>query len=300
MASAPSRIVGELSKSYPVQEGASLAFEQIRRMRGGSQSHLMRCSDGYYVVKFPGNPQGTRILANEILGGRLAKLLGLPVAEGRIIHVPEDLVRLTDDLVFELPREKTRCPAGLCFGSRYQGDPRNSSSTLNFIAGNPVNKRDLLGMLVFDKWTCNTDGRQVVYCHVQEDGQFSIDRTYRAVMVDQGFCFNATEWDFPDAPLRGRFYRTSVYDDVTGINCFEPWLTMIETKIDAAAIFKCAEGIPEEWYGASNHLVSLLEKLDRRRLKVRELLLQMARATPVTFANWVCRDIEENPYHFQH
>ena len=32
------------------------ALEQIRRMRGGAQSHLMRCtgdeSDEYYVVKF--------------------------------------------------------------------------------------------------------------------------------------------------------------------------------------------------------------------------------------------------------
>jgi len=29
------------------------ALEQIRRMRGGAQSHLMRCDDGYdYVVKF--------------------------------------------------------------------------------------------------------------------------------------------------------------------------------------------------------------------------------------------------------
>jgi hypothetical protein len=45
------------------------AVEQIRRMRGGAQSHLMRCDDGgYYVVKFQNNPQGVRILANELLG----------------------------------------------------------------------------------------------------------------------------------------------------------------------------------------------------------------------------------------
>jgi hypothetical protein len=32
------------------------ALEQIRRMRGGAQSHLMRCSDGkYYDVKFQNN-----------------------------------------------------------------------------------------------------------------------------------------------------------------------------------------------------------------------------------------------------
>jgi hypothetical protein len=54
-----------------------LALEQIRRMRGGAQSHLMRCSDGeYYVVKFQNNPQGVRILANELLATRLGARLG--------------------------------------------------------------------------------------------------------------------------------------------------------------------------------------------------------------------------------
>ena len=49
------------------------ALEQIRRMRGGAQSHLMRCSDGnYYVVKFQNNPRHPRILVNEMLGTRLA------------------------------------------------------------------------------------------------------------------------------------------------------------------------------------------------------------------------------------
>ena len=46
-----------------------LAVEEIRRMRGGAQAHLMRCADdNYYVVKFQNNPQGRRILANELLG----------------------------------------------------------------------------------------------------------------------------------------------------------------------------------------------------------------------------------------
>ena len=55
-----------------------LALEQIRRMRGGAQAQLMRCADeAYYVVKFRNNPQGPRILANELLGTRLAARLGV-------------------------------------------------------------------------------------------------------------------------------------------------------------------------------------------------------------------------------
>ena len=53
------------------------AMEQIRRMRGGAQSHLMRCLDGYYyVVKFQNNLQHRRVPVNELLGTRLAKRLG--------------------------------------------------------------------------------------------------------------------------------------------------------------------------------------------------------------------------------
>src|SRR5258708_9140191 len=70
------------------------ALEQIRRMRGGAQSHLMRCDDGYYyVVKFQNNPQHTRVLVNELLGTRLAARLGLPTTPVAIISVSEDLIR---------------------------------------------------------------------------------------------------------------------------------------------------------------------------------------------------------------
>jgi HipA-like kinase len=63
------------------------AVEQIRRMRGGAQSHLMRCSDdNSYVVKFQNNLQHRRILVNELLGTRLAGRLGLPTTRWRFLR----------------------------------------------------------------------------------------------------------------------------------------------------------------------------------------------------------------------
>src|SRR5260370_19212540 len=101
------------------------ALEQIRRMRGGAQSHLMRCDDGYYyVVKFQNNPQHTRVLVNELLGTRLAARLGLPTVPVEIVSVSEDLIRLTPELAMELPRPRIPCQPGLHFGSRFPGDPR--------------------------------------------------------------------------------------------------------------------------------------------------------------------------------
>jgi hypothetical protein len=46
------------------------AITHIRRLRGGSQAQLMVADDGHqYVIKFQGNPQTTRVLANEYLAG---------------------------------------------------------------------------------------------------------------------------------------------------------------------------------------------------------------------------------------
>jgi len=86
-----------------------LALEQIRRMRGGAQSHLIRCSDGhYYVVKFQNNPQHPRALVNEMLGTRLAERLGLPTMPVEVIYVSEELIHLTPDLCMEMPRHVYR------------------------------------------------------------------------------------------------------------------------------------------------------------------------------------------------
>lgn len=65
----------------------------------------MRCSNqAYCVVKFQNNPQGLRILANELLGTRLAARLGLSVAEPKVVEVWAELIAGTEDLVIQLGR----------------------------------------------------------------------------------------------------------------------------------------------------------------------------------------------------
>jgi hypothetical protein len=61
---------------------------------------------------------------NELLGTRLAGRLGLPITPAEIIHVDEELIRLTPELCMEMPRARIPCQAGLQFGSRL---PRRST-----------------------------------------------------------------------------------------------------------------------------------------------------------------------------
>lgn len=262
-----------------------LAVEQIRRMRGGAQAQLMRCADeGYYVVKFQNNPQGVRILANELLGTRLAARIGLPAAGAAVVEVREELIEQTDELEIQLGRGRARCKAGLQFGSRYPGPPAETV-VYDFLPDEQLraspNLEDFCGMLAFDKWTCNTNGRQAVFFRPRAEAP------YRAQMIDQGFCFNAGEWNFPDAPLRGLYARHRVYESVRGIDSFEPWLARIETKITEAALDEAASEIPPEWYNFDpDALEQLLEQLLRRRKRVRELIVSAWKSSAQPFPNW--------------
>src|SRR5256714_12354497 len=284
------------------------ALEQIRRRRGGAQSHLMRCSDGnYYVVKFQNNPQHRRILVNELLGTRLAARLNLPTARVEIIEVSEELIRLTHDLAMEMPRSRIPCQAGLQFGSLYPGDPRRLTLH-DFLPDEQLrevqNLHDFSGMLVFDKWTCNTNGRQTVFfreaprssSRLVEDKSMAPAATlepgetpgfrYRAMMIDQGFCFNAGEWNYPDAPLRGLYARNRVYEGVTGMESFTPWINRID-HINERVLASLLEQIPPAWYEDDYDAVTrLVEQLYRRRALIPEWLLGAKNPTRQPFPNW--------------
>src|ERR1700733_1792981 len=94
------------------------AIQHIRKLRGGSQSHLLRASDDTYrVVKFQNNPQHVRVLANEMLATRLGQSMGLPMPNVESIEVSEWLIKHTNDLCIELAGERILCKPGLHLAS---------------------------------------------------------------------------------------------------------------------------------------------------------------------------------------
>lgn len=268
------------------------ALEQIRRMRGGAQSHLMRCSDGnYYVVKFQNNPQHRRILVNELLGTRLARRLGLPTVPAEIIEVPAELIRLTPELAMELPRARVPCQPGLQFGSRFPGDP-HQLTLHDFLPDEQLseveNLHDFAGMLVFDKWTCNTNGRQTIFFCEGRGTPGQGEWRYKTRMIDQGFCFNAGEWNFQDAPLRGLYARNRVYRGVFGMESFAPWIERLEKHMTERVLGEYIQEIPPEWYEDDyDALKRLAEQLHRRRSSVPDLILDAKRSNRQPFPNWI-------------
>jgi hypothetical protein len=161
------------------------------------------------------------------------------------------------------------------------------------------NLHDFAGMLVFDKWTCNTNGRQTVFFEARRRGGEpspgmtetqrgeAIQPAYHTVMIDQGFCFNAGEWNFPDAPLRGLYARNRVYEGVIGMESFGPWLERLEKQITERVLAELAEEIPPAWYDDDyDALVRLLEQVYRRKERVPELILSAQRSNRQPFVSW--------------
>jgi hypothetical protein len=264
---------------------AVLAVQQIRRMRGGSQGHLMLGTDGkLWVVKFQNNPQHRRVLANEMLATRLAASAGLTVPETAVVEVSSWLIENTPELEVDLGRSKVRCAAGLQFGARYVGGLM-PGQVVDYLPeeqlGEIRNLAEFAGMLGLDKWTGNVNGRQAVFARKARE------RRYGAVFIDQGYCFHAGEWRFEDAPLRGVYPRNRVYAGVGGWESFEPWLTRME-RMDAAVVWRAAEEIPPEWYGGDiGEMERLVDTLLKRRGRIRELIEEFGRSDRQPFPKWV-------------
>ncbi len=271
---------GRIPRSMPVK-----AIQHVRRMRGGAQGQLMRADDGhFYVVKFQNNPQHVRVLANELLASRLAEEVGLPVAAPELVEVDAWLVRHTPELTIQLAGRTLPCQPGMSFGSRYVVDPVDEAAQVfDFLPeemiGRVKNLGAFAGMLALDKWTCNANGRQATFWKRVRD------RKYTVTFIDQGYCFNAGEWSFPDSPLRGVYGRNSVYAGVTGWESFEPWLTRIE-EMKEESLWALADTVPAEWYGNRDDMERLIERLIARRSRVRELIEDFRRSSREPFPNW--------------
>jgi hypothetical protein len=190
----------------------------------------------------------------------------------------------TDDLRMDVAGLRTAFKAGLHLGSAHAADPIEGQLFDYLPEGllqQVTNLEDFARVIVLNYWTCNADGRQAVFSR-----QAKRRTTYKATFIDQGCCFNADEWNFPDSPLRGVYARNYVYKHVTGWDSFEPALTRAE-QMNIDQIWRIAAEIPAEWYefdiAGLNRLVG---GLCSRRSAIRALITAFRHSTRTPFPNW--------------
>lgn len=244
----------------------------------------MRADDGhFYVVKFQNNPQHLRVLTNELLATRLAEHAGLPVPVTEIVKVEGWLIENTPELRTDMAGFARPCKSGLQFGARYVCDPAEGQ-VFDYLPESMLSKvRNLAafaGILVVDKWLGNANGRQAVFWKKLQE------RKYTATFIDQGYCFNAGEWNFPDSALRGVYARNYVYQEVRDWESLEPWLSRVE-NFDPAVVHEIAGGIPPEWTGNDwAALEKLVQAIIDRRSKARELIMAFRNSSRQPFPAW--------------
>jgi hypothetical protein len=284
LAEAPSRALQlETTEREGWQIRRLRILELVRPMRGGSRPWLVRCENGdCYVAKFSNNPQRVRVLANEMLAGRVARLIGIPAAEVAFVELIPELAKSCGNTYGD---EAQRAPApGLHFGSKFPGNP-GQNFVIDFLPDRLLQRvRNLqqafLGGFVFDKWTGNCDGRQLVFWRTERSAR------YDAMLIDQGFCFNDGDWSFLDSPVANLYARRVVYEGVRGLQSFEPYLSTIE-NLSPSVLEQCAQEIPEEWCdGDSGGPGRLAEELFRRRTRMRQAIVDAKNSSVRPFPNW--------------
>ena len=272
------------------------ARRHIRKMRGGAQSHLIEADDGcFYVVKFLNNPQHRRVLINELICSVLLKYLQISCPDTAMIYVSPEFLEENPQVSLDLGTQSVAASAGRHFGSKFPGDPANLAvyDFLPDILLQKVNNlTDFRGCLVFDKWVGNADARQSIFFRARLKDWSGAEATiasklgFVALMIDHGFAFNGPHWEFPDSPIQGLYSRKVVYQDIRGIDDFQPWIEQI-THFPEEAIDQAYKQIPPEWLAEDQDAFdNLLQKLLRRRKRVLDLILDCQRANTNPFPNW--------------
>lgn len=278
------------------------ATAYIRSMRGGAQTHMVAASDGHhYVVKTRNNPQGHRILINEYLAWRILEYLRIPTQAASLIEVTENFLAETQAkgarFGSTLGRNFTPAEPGWHYGSRYPGPP-NLTLVHDFIAEESLglcrNQPHFLGVLVFDKWTANTDMRQSIFFRAKladlapdPDVLDPNQRGLIASFIDQGFCFNGPYWDFPDRYAAGLYPLKRVYTQARGWANFEPWLERVR-NFPEDLLDRAIREMPHSWFDEKDWTAAakLCEILLRRRARVDRLIEEIKEKMPEVFPYW--------------
>jgi hypothetical protein len=199
---------------------------------GGSQPHLFETSAGQLMVKVSNNPQGSRVLVNELVGGACLDWLGVDHPVGRVVQVPQHVI---DDSPGAQFNDGPPLAAGLAFGSEYWQSDAQGTVDPKLL----VNNDDIAGTMVLDTWIKNHDGRQYRVRAATEPGK------YQFIPLDQGHLFGSPDWT---AASLSADRAISVVSPVKPVEAatVRPFVTRLRSfsAADAEAI---ANEVPDAW-----------------------------------------------------
>jgi hypothetical protein len=252
---------------HPCSNAILSANKYIRKMKGGSQSILVRVNDGrHYVVKMTDNPIGPNLLANEHMGSLVAKAVGLPVAEASGIMISDSFIDSHPDLWFELPSGVRRPNKGMHFGSLFVGQTSGADRPTEYISPSRVstitNREAFLGMYLLDVWANHQDNRQAIF-------RRSSTNELEVCFIDHGHMFGGPQWNFQGNLGSALHLEMAVYTDLWQDELVASWISRFQTIIPEV-LPSIGAPMASEWY--SGDLNELLSELTDRLLRLPELV----------------------------
>jgi hypothetical protein len=191
-----------------------------------------------------GNPQGSGVLANELLGGLVARECGLPVAESGTIYLSDAFIDKNPEIWFEGSEGSSRPQSGIHFKSSFVGWPSGIERPIEYISpshvGNISNRDAFLAMYIFDVWANHLDHRQALLTRETDSQQ------RRAVFIDNGHLFGGPQWTTRYRPGVALHMERTVYADLWRKPEVEERISHFRTEIPAA-LHKGVLGLPNEW-----------------------------------------------------
>jgi hypothetical protein len=266
----------------------------IRKMRGGAQAHLIEASDGHaYIVKFTNNPQHRRILANEWIASAFLQYLGISTPETAVVELTPRFIEENPDTHMQLANKRIAPDLGWHFGSRFPGEVARTvvyDFLPDTLLSKVANAAELTGILAFDKWMGNADSRQAIFFRARVSGLGPQGAPghlgFVAQMMDNGYVFEGPHWRFSESAIQGLYYRPTIYDKVSGLDAFEPWLERIR-HFPEEVVDRAIHTMPRGWIeGDEEALERLLEQLLRRRKRVADLIADCRTARSDPFPAW--------------
>lgn len=205
---------------------------------------LMKTTDDYYVVKVIGNEHGTRILINEFVCYKLAKIFDLPIPNAALINIDSATLDLNPYL------QELGVHPGLHFGSQFvpKAQPSIQQPLLNLV----TNKDDIPSIILFDQIIYNND-------RTINKGNLLIDlKTKKLLAIDHSHTFKlGALWDEIELKkiheddlclvkeFHGHNYKL-LLKYVNGYNPFNKILQKVQS-ISQEDIDWCFDQIPVQW-----------------------------------------------------
>lgn len=224
---------------FESSESSSLRF--VRKMNGSAQSVLVKDKDNQlWVLKPRSGLQGPNALANEFLGAKLCKALGLPVPDSKLIQLTEEFSETESWL--ETASGSSPIEPGPHFVSRYVPDatgvdayeiiPPTLRSALQ-------DQTQYLGMLIFDTWAMHADQRQAL---------FTMKGSKLApTFFDNSHLFGGPHWRGTNTHVYPSLLHKVAFQQHLDTQESEIWVARMEEVIPSVLEHAVAQ-TPSEWF----------------------------------------------------